>query len=82
MAKKKQPKCNRYVVTNDGEKHLVIDQDNRFWVCEGARYLKYKEGDSYVIVCEVPEDEVPKSEVADGVELSGGDGESIRAEVE
>ena len=51
-------------------------------MCEDARYLKYKESDSYVIVCEVPEDEAPKAAVVDGVELSGGDGESIKAEVE
>ena len=80
MAKKKQAKCNRYVITNDGAKHLVIDQDNRFWVCEDARYLKYKEGSAYLIACEVPEENIPKdAEILDGVEVTGGEGEPIKA---
>lgn len=76
MAKKKQIKCKRYIVTLDGVEHLVIDQDNRFWVCEDARYLKYKEGSTYLIAC--PEEDVPEGAVIlDGVEVTGGDGEPI-----
>lgn len=42
MAKNSKAKrVKRYLVTPDGERFLIIDEDGMYWYCEGTQFFKF-----------------------------------------